>query len=118
MDAFSIPSIYSPSSPLARRHPLNTIIENESMVPRYYFTSRYSASSAASTLSPKAAMLSPVHSEDFPTPKVTNVTTKSPPQNTHSPLAPEDYYSSASQRESRTDSEFDDLYDVTDDESE
>ena len=119
MDAPSIlSSIYSPSSPLVQRHPLNTIIENESMVPRYYFTSRYSATSTASTLSPKAAMLSPVHHEDFPIPKVTNVTTKSPLQNTPSPSAPEDYYSLASQKESRTDSEFDDLYDVTDDELE
>lgn len=120
MDAYILPStVHCPSSPLARRQPLNTIIEDDSMVPRYYFTPRYSTISTASNLSPKAAMLSPVYSEDFPTPRAINDTFCSSPQNTPSfPPAPEDYYSSTSQRESRAESEFDDLYDVTDDESE
>ncbi|KAF2806682.1 uncharacterized protein BDZ99DRAFT_83118 [Mytilinidion resinicola] len=88
-----------PRSPLARSHDLNTIVEDDSAVPRYYFAPRYSTiSQADSTLSPQAAMLSPVYSEDFPTPR-----------------ANQSYHSNM---QSPAESEFDDLYDISDDESE
>jgi len=98
-------------SPLVQRHTLNTIVEDDtSNVPRYYFTPRYSPSSTISGLSFVADVPSPAYSEDFPTPKAHMLRAQA---------ATNHYDDSATQhRLSRADSDFDSLYDMTDDEAE
>ncbi|KAF2174988.1 verprolin [Zopfia rhizophila CBS 207.26] len=100
-------------SPLDQRHAFNTIIEDD--IPRYYLTPRYSPTSTISAH--PAGFISPAISEDFPTPKARIFDMMRP-----SPQPSPRHYNSSSQpsehRISRADSEFDSLYDVTDDEAE
>ena len=97
-------------SPLDQRLTLNTV-EDDSTIPRYYFTPRYSATS---TYQPSAT--SPKDCEDFPTPKVRLFDmAKSQPSPRHAYPSPS-YL--AQHRVSQADSDFDSLYDITDDEAE
>ncbi|KAH7123976.1 verprolin [Dendryphion nanum] len=95
-------------SPLAPGHDITTttVILADDDTPRYYFTPRYSPTS---TYLPSA--VSPRTSEDFdfPTPRA-HFFDMTPRQNSF-PQYQQD------NRISRTDSEFDSLYDVTDDEA-
>ncbi|KAF2203544.1 verprolin [Delitschia confertaspora ATCC 74209] len=100
-------------SPLDQRHTLNSVLEDDSTIPRYYFTPRYSPTSATST-SHVPDMASPAYSEDFPTPRahMFNNMTKSPAA---------EYFPAQSytqHRVGRAGSDFDSLYDITDDEAE
>ncbi|KAF2270498.1 hypothetical protein CC78DRAFT_134286 [Lojkania enalia] len=98
-------------SPLDQRHTLNTIVDDESGIPRYYFAPRYSPTS---TYQPN--FNSPKSSEDFPTPKARLFDMMR-----SSPQASPRYLASShppSHRVSRADSDFDSLYDITDDELE
>ncbi|ORY14523.1 hypothetical protein BCR34DRAFT_585699 [Clohesyomyces aquaticus] len=99
-------------SPLAQRHTLNTIVENDRNVPSYYFAPRYSPTSTH-----QAGLISPF-SDDFPTPRahMFNTMRPSPQPSPRYPTAASSYY--AQQRESQADSDFDSLYDITDDEAE
>jgi len=97
-------------SPLDQRLALNTV-EDDSTIPRYYFTPRYSATS---TYQPSAT--SPKDCEDFPTPKV-RLFDMAKPQPSPRHAYPSPSYL-AQHRVSQTDSDFDSLYDITDDEAE
>jgi SAM-dependent methyltransferase len=116
------PAVYHPStlgsmaypqdamSPLDPGHHLNTVADDEGTIPQYYFSPRYST---ASTYQPGEA--SPFE-DNFPTPKA-HLFDMSRPSPQPSPRHPTS--SDPSQyRVSRTDSEFDSLYDITDDEAE
>ena len=104
-------------SPLDERHTLG-VIDDDSSVPRYYFTPRYSPTS---TYHPDTA--SPRSCHDYPLPSKApgpflDMMRPSPqpsPTRRH-PVAT--YSSSSHRRASRADSDFDSLYDVTDDEQE
>ena len=101
-------------SPLVQRHTLNTIVEDDHSIPRYYFTPRYSPSSTISGLSFVAGDApSPTNSEDFPTPKarIFDMLRQQATTNQYDE-------SSAQHRLSRADSDWDSLYDMTDDEAE
>ncbi|KAF2789937.1 hypothetical protein K505DRAFT_252309 [Melanomma pulvis-pyrius CBS 109.77] len=100
-------------SPLDQRHTLNTIAEDDATIPRYYFTPRYSPTS---TYQPSA--VSPQSCEDFPTPKAPlfNMMRPSPQPSPRHPYPSPSYFSE--HRMSQTDSDFDSLYDITDDEAE
>ncbi|OCK85089.1 hypothetical protein K432DRAFT_343758 [Lepidopterella palustris CBS 459.81] len=114
----SLPGAAHPASPLVRRHQLNTIVEDDSAVPRYYFQPRYSSISTVSALSPQTAMLSPVYSDDFPTPRA-HIFNNMRSQNSPPSSAPATITSyPTSYRQSSADTEFDDLYDLTEDEAE
>ncbi|KAF2465016.1 uncharacterized protein BDR25DRAFT_306875 [Lindgomyces ingoldianus] len=99
-------------SPLAQRHTLNTIVEDDSVIPYYYLAPRHSPTSTY-----QCSLVSPDSSEDFPTPKARIFDMMRPsPQ-------PSPRYTSSSphfsqHRESLADSDFDSLYDITDDEEE
>lgn len=97
-------------SPLDDGHTLNTAVD-EGTIPRYYFTPRYSDTS---TYAPAEA--SPKSSQDFPTPKASLLNMiKSVPQPSprhYTPSYPSDDSAHSS------DTEFDSLYDITDDEAE
>ncbi|USP77314.1 hypothetical protein yc1106_04588 [Curvularia clavata] len=97
---------HNAASPLDQRQALNTT-NDECPIPPYYFASRYSTASA---YQPSAS--SPLSVEDFPTPKARLF--DMPPQT--SPVQSATY--SSTSRESRADSDFDSLYDITDDEAE
>jgi SAM-dependent methyltransferase len=113
------PAVYNPAAlgamsypkeavaPQAQGHALNTAdADDEGTIPRYYFAARYSTTSSY-----QASEYSP--SEDFPTPKARlfDMTPKA------SPRYPLQSYP-VHHRDSQTDSDFDSLYDVTDDEAE
>ncbi|RAR00043.1 hypothetical protein DDE82_007645 [Stemphylium lycopersici] len=96
-------------SPLDQRQALNST-DDDSSIPTYYFAARYSTASA---YQPSAT--SPSSVDDFPTPKARlfDMTPQPSPRfPVHSATYP------PPNRESRADSDFDSLYDVTDDEAE
>ncbi|EON61943.1 hypothetical protein W97_01161 [Coniosporium apollinis CBS 100218] len=117
MDSYMLPAtVYNPNcpvttyiaSPLARRDTLNTIIEDEPQIDMEYFP--------VPPLPMRATMLSPTYSEDFPTPRAQDSLLA---LYEHTPVSPaSDMSESAPWRKSREDPEFDDLYDVTDSETE
>ncbi|KAF2009883.1 hypothetical protein BU24DRAFT_414337 [Aaosphaeria arxii CBS 175.79] len=97
--------------PLADRHALHTPgvdTEDEGTIPRYYFTPRYST---ASTYMPAA--ISPRTIEDFPTPKARGFNMS---KQAGQPSPCLDTFPADAMVQS--DSDFDSLYDVTDDEAE
>jgi len=98
-------------SPLDQRLALNPV-EDDSTIPRYYFTPRYSPTS---TYQPSA--VSPKDCDDFPTPKARLFDMTNP-----QPSSPRHAYPSpsylAQHRVSQAGSDFDSLYDITDDEAE
>lgn len=96
-------------SPLDQRQTLNTT-NDECSIPTYYFTTRYSTSSA---YQPSAT--SPSSLDDFPTPKA-RLFDMTPQPSPRFPRHAATYPPAT--RESRTDSDFDSLYDITDDEAE
>lgn len=115
------PAVYHPASlgtmanshhglsPLDQRQSLNAP-EDESTISSYYFEPRYSTSS---TYLPSA--VSPSSIDDFPTPKARlfDMTPQPSPRfPVHSATYP------PVNRASRADSDFDSLYDITDDEAE
>ena len=96
-------------SPLDQRHAVN-VVDDDSTIPTYYFAPRYSPTS---TYLPTA--VSPSSVDDFPTPKahLFDMTPQmSPRYPVHSATYPQ------ANRASRADSDFDSLYDITDDEAE
>lgn len=98
-------------SPLDQRHALN-VIEEDSTIPRYYFTPRYSPTSS---YQPDSA--SPRSCTDFPIPPkgpMLDMMRPSPQPSPRNPLPSASYASY--RRVSRADSDFDSLYDMTDDE--
>lgn len=101
-------------SPLDERHTLN-VVDDDSNVPRYYFTPRFSTTS---TYQPSAD--SPRSCQDYPASKLPgtflDVMKLSPAPSPMHAYPPTAY--SVSYRASRADSDFDSLYDVTDDEAE
>ncbi|OAK93550.1 hypothetical protein IQ06DRAFT_299054 [Phaeosphaeriaceae sp. SRC1lsM3a] len=114
------PAVYNPAtlgtmdnsqyvSPLDQRQALN-VVDDDSTIATYYFAASYSPSS---TYLPSA--VSPRDGDDFPTPKARlfDMTPQA------SPRFPSQFatYPQAS-RMSRADSDFDSLYDITDDEAE
>ncbi|KAH3905831.1 hypothetical protein HBI56_237240 [Parastagonospora nodorum] len=114
------PAVYNPAvlgtmdnsqyvSPLDQRHNLN-VIEDDSTIATYYFSASYSPSS---TLLPSA--VSPRDTDDFPTPKA-RLFDMTPQASPRFPIHTMTYPQAS--RMSRTDSDFDSLYDITDDEAE
>ncbi|CAO2656688.1 Nn.00g054910.m01.CDS01 [Neocucurbitaria sp. VM-36] len=114
------PAVYHPASlgtmvdsqyamsPLDQRHAVN-VVDDDSTIPTYYFAPRYSPTSTY----PSA--VSPSSVDDFPTPKARlfDMTPQmSPRYPVHSATYPQP------SRASRADSDFDSLYDITDDEAE
>ncbi|KAF2727260.1 verprolin [Polyplosphaeria fusca] len=99
-------------SPLVQRHTLGAYVDDDdSTIPRYYFAPRYSPTS---TYQP--SLISPQTCDDFPTPKARLYDMMRPsPQASPRHLVPS--YPSH-HRVSRADSDFDSLYDITDDEAE
>jgi SAM-dependent methyltransferase len=96
-------------SPLDQRQALNSF-EDDSSIPTYYFAARYSTTSI---YLPSA--VSPSSVDDFPTPKARlfDMTPQvSPRFPVHSATYP------PANRASRADSDFDSLYDITDNEAE
>ncbi|KAJ4345617.1 uncharacterized protein N0V89_011751 [Didymosphaeria variabile] len=103
-----------PVSPLDERHTLN-VVDDEGTIPRYYFTPRFSTTS---TYQPSAD--SPQSCRDFALPKApAPLLEMMKPSPVPSPryAYPSSTYP-ASYRASSADSDFDSLYDVTDDEAE
>ena len=90
------------ASPLAERHPLN-VVDDDSTAAAYYFAASYSPSSS---YLPSA--VSPRDYGDFPTPKARLFDMT--PKTSHFVLQ--------SAPNSRADSDYDSLYDITDDEAE
>lgn len=114
------PAVYNPAtlgtmdepqyvSPLDQRHRLN-VVDDDSTIATYYFAASYSPSS---TYLPSA--VSPRDFDDFPTPKA-RLFDMTPQASPRFPLQSSTYPQSS--RISRADSDFDSLYDVTDDEAE
>jgi SAM-dependent methyltransferase len=103
-----------PVSPLDERHTLN-VVDDDSTIPRYYFTPRFSTTS---TYHPSAD--SPQSCRDFALPKapapLLEMMRPSPVPSPRHPYPSSTY--PASYRASAADSDFDSLYDVTDDEAE
>ncbi|KAF2106718.1 hypothetical protein BDV96DRAFT_607191 [Lophiotrema nucula] len=100
-------------SPLVRRDILDDHYpDDEGTIPRYYFAPRYSPTS---TYQP--SLISRQSCEDYPTPKANVYDIMMRPSPLPSPrrLASSQH---AQQRVSRADSDFDSLYDITDDEAE
>lgn len=96
------------ASPLDQRQTLN-VVDDDSTIATYYFAASYSPSSnLPSAVSPSAY-------DDFPTPKA-RLFDMTPQPSPRFPF-PSPAYSQSS-RSSQTDSDFDSLYDVTDDEAE
>ncbi|KAH7399227.1 verprolin [Pyrenochaeta sp. MPI-SDFR-AT-0127] len=96
-------------SPLDQRHALN-VVDDDSTVPTYYFAPRYSPTS---TYLP--SVVSPRSVDDFPTPKA-RLFDMTPQASPRFPLHSATY--PHPNRASRADSDFDSLYDITDDEAE
>jgi SAM-dependent methyltransferase len=114
------PTVYNPAalgamdeshhmSPLDQRHPLN-VVDDDSTIATYYFAASYSPSS---TSLPSA--VSPGSTDDFPTPKA-RLFDMTPQASPRFPLQSATY--PQINRRSRADSDYDSLYDVTDDEAE
>jgi SAM-dependent methyltransferase len=114
------PAVYNPAalgtvdntqyvSPLDQRHALN-VLDDDSTIATYYFAASYSPTS---TYLPSA--VSPRDGDDFPTPKA-RLFDMTPQASPRFPVHTSAYPQSS--RVSRTDSDFDSLYDVTDDEAE
>jgi SAM-dependent methyltransferase len=114
------PAVYNPAalgtmddsqyvSPLDQRHTLDVIDDDSSTIATYYFAASYSP---ATTYLPST--VSPRNTEDFPTPKARlfDMTTQASPR-----FALQSATYPQASRMSRTDSDFDSLYDVTDDEA-
>lgn len=103
-------SSHHASSPLDQRQALNNTTHDDCPIPPYYLAQRHSTSSAF-----QPSPTSPSIIDDFPTPKARLFymsQQSSPPLPTHSATFP------PPSRQSRTDSDFDSLYDITDDEAE
>ncbi|KAH7076986.1 hypothetical protein BKA63DRAFT_511156 [Paraphoma chrysanthemicola] len=109
------PAVYNPAtlgnmeesqyvSPLDQRHPLNVVDEDS-----YYFAASFSPTS---TYLPSA--VSPRDTDDFPTPRA-RLFDMTPQASPRFPLQSSAY--SQASRMSRAESDFDSLYDVTDDEA-
>ncbi|KAH7087188.1 hypothetical protein FB567DRAFT_61333 [Paraphoma chrysanthemicola] len=109
------PAVYNPAalgnmeesqyvSPLDQRHPLNVVDEDA-----YYFAASFSPTS---TFLPSA--VSPHNTDDFPTPRA-RLFDMRPQASPRFPLQSPAY--SQASRMSRAESDFDSLYDVTDDEA-
>jgi SAM-dependent methyltransferase len=96
-------------SPLDQRHALNVLDDDDSTIATYYFAASYSPSSTQlpSAISPR--------DDDFPTPKA-RLFDMTPQASPRFPLQSATYPQVS--RLSRADSDFDSLYDVTDDEAE
>ncbi|CAI6279649.1 unnamed protein product [Periconia digitata] len=94
-------------SPLDQSHTLN-VIDEDSTIPPYYFTPRFSPTS---TYQPSA--VSPRSCSDYYTKELPLDMSRSMPQRLEPPQSQPSQY-----RLSRADSDFDSLYDVTDDEAE
>jgi SAM-dependent methyltransferase len=109
--ALGIDDIQYGLSPLDDRHALQ-VIDDDSTIPRYYFTPRYSPTS---TYQPDTA--SPRSCKDFPIPSKGPFFDMMRPSPQPSPrnIQPSPAYPTH-HRLSRADSDFDSLYDVTDDE--
>ncbi|KAF2278232.1 uncharacterized protein EI97DRAFT_431498 [Westerdykella ornata] len=118
------PAVYNPAAlgaisypqelavPLAQDRSLtSTPADDEGTIPRYYFTPRYSTASTY-----QSTEYSPVSIDDFPTPKA-RIFDMTQPLAQPSPRHPTPSYPAHS-RVSRTDSDFDSLYDITDNEAE
>ncbi|KAJ4372143.1 hypothetical protein N0V83_003916 [Neocucurbitaria cava] len=115
------PAVYDPASlgtmadsqytmsPLDQRHAVN-VVDDDSTIPTYYFAPRYSPTS---THLPSA--VSPSSVDDFPTPKA-RLFDMTPQMSPRYPLHSATY--PQPNRASRADSDFDSLYDMTDDEAE
>jgi SAM-dependent methyltransferase len=114
------PAVYNPAtlgtmdnsqyvSPLDQRHDLN--VDDDSTIATYYFAASYSPSS---TFLPSA--VSPRDTDDFPTPKA-RLFDMTPQASPRFPIHQSATYPQIN-RMSRADSDFDSLYDVTDDEAE
>lgn len=111
------PAVYGPvalgtladMSPLDQRQALN-VTDDDSTIATYYFAPRYSPTStnSSSTLSPQSV-------DDFPTPKA-RLFDMTPQVSPRFPITSTSY--SQLNRMSRADSDFDSLYDMTDDETE
>jgi SAM-dependent methyltransferase len=102
----------SPVSPLDQRHGLD-VVEDDT-IPRYYFTPRYSPTSTyqPSNASPRSC------TQDLPLPKSPWLDMMRPSPKPSPGLRPPSLSHTAHPRLSRADSDFDSLYDVTDDEAE
>jgi SAM-dependent methyltransferase len=96
-------------SPPDQRQALNAL-DDDCFIPTYYFAPRYSTTS---TYSPSA--VSPSSVDDFPTPKA-RLFDMTPQVSPHFPVHSATY--PPQNRASRADSDFDSLYDITDDEAE
>lgn len=134
MDHYFLPATtYSPSapnasrlvSPLDRRATINTIIEDSPQIPHFYqdyFNTQFAQyPGRAAMISP--TYMSPTYSEDFPTPKA-SLYNQQPVQQQQqdenwplSPLSAGDV-SEPRWRKPRDDPDFDELYDMTDEEAE
>ncbi|GME26966.1 Methyltransferase type 11 [Neofusicoccum parvum] len=132
MEHYYLPAAtYSPSapnasrlaSPLDRRATINTIIEDSPQIPHFdqdYFSQFAHYPVRTAMISPtykSPPYASPAYSEDFPTPKASLQNPRPAQQQPEEnwPLSPEPV-SSPRWRKSRDDPEFDELYDMTDDE--
>jgi SAM-dependent methyltransferase len=100
-------------SPLDQRHSLNIVDEEDSTIPPYYFTPRFSPTSTyqPSTMSPRSCIGFPDTKESLL--DLRRQSSQSSPQRIYPPQSCPSQY-----RLSRADSDFDSLYDVTDDEAE
>ena len=98
-------------SPLDQRQALNATDDNDdSSIPTYYFAARYSTSSAY-----LPNPVSPASIDDFPTPKA-RLFDMTPQVSPRFPIHSATY--PPVNRSSRAESDFDSLYDITDDEAE
>jgi SAM-dependent methyltransferase len=114
------PAVYNPAalgtmdhpqyvSPLDQRHTLNAV-DDDASIAAYYFAASYSPSSS---YIPSA--VSPQDTSDFPTPKA-RLFDMTPQPSPRMPLQSATYPQAS--RASRADSDYDSLYDITDDEAE
>lgn len=104
-------------SPLDERHTLN-VVDDDFTIPRYYFTPRFSTTSTykPSANSPRSCQEYPASKPSGPFLDMMKPSSVPSPRHAYSSSA----YSSTHSiyRASRADSDFDSLYDVTDDEAE
>ncbi|KAF2132748.1 hypothetical protein P153DRAFT_414544 [Dothidotthia symphoricarpi CBS 119687] len=119
------PAVYHPSasgtlddsqytlSLLEQRQALESF-DDDSTIPHYYFTTRYSTDSTSQSGPDSPGSIG----EDFPTPRahVFNMTNTTPQPSPRYPVHSATY--PPPNRMSRADSDFDSMYDVTDDETE
>lgn len=129
----SAPNASRLASPLDRRATINTVIEDSPQIPHIYqdyFSQNFSHQYAdypgrAAMISP--TYMSPTYSEDFPTPKASLQNPQPVQQQQQQQPSPENWplspqspepVSSPQWRRPRDDPEFDELYDMTDEEAE